>query len=340
VTQFGATYDEAGAFVAAWAGNTFAKGRITATEAQVLTADAPPRGACDGLLDWLETRGAETLQTRALLLRHAARQRGYTGALRAALRRGEGAPPSVVEQVNALLPGVVVHEAPHGRLRGVMASLVSGLAAVTRLRAATDGVPVITAAVPDRAELNAEAIAMAIDTTVSVHRRFGSACAHVTTISFDHGSHGMATGRHAGEAARQLGDIHVNANFVLAEGIDSGWRSAPPAVLPPPWTSLDATTAHELWHKIEMAWETEHYTDTVEFRRALGALFGRETLEKVFADDEGLAAMTEAVSAYAATNRVEATAEMFKQYWCGPPPKDSIAERFGAIVDRFFPPKP
>jgi hypothetical protein len=337
VTALELREEEDGTFVAWWNREAFGRVRLEKTNAQVLTRDAPPRAACDALLDELEARGAETLRARALLLRHVARQRGYTGALRAALVRGDTAPGDLVTQVSALLPDVAVHLAPHGRLRGVVASLVSGLADMTRLRAQPQaGGPVITAAVPDRAELNAEAVAMALDVTLAVHARFGPACAHVTTISFDHSSHGMATGRHAGEAARQLGEIHVNANFVLTQGIDAGWRSAPPAALPASWTSLDATTAHELWHKIELAWETEHYAQSVEFRRALGGLFGRETLEKVFADDAGLALMAERVSDYAATNRVEATAEMFKRYWCGPPPKDSVPEQFGSIVDRFF----
>jgi DNA-binding XRE family transcriptional regulator len=169
-----------------------------------------------------------------------------------------------------------------------------------------------------------------------VHARFGAAAAHVNTISFDYSSHGMATGKHAGEAARQLGVIHVNANFVLTEGIDASWRSGAPVSLPVPWSSLDATTAHELWHKIELAWETEHYAESIEFRRAVGALFGKATIEQVFTDEAARAVLASEVSAYATTNRVEATAEMFELFWCGPPPNGSIAEQFGAIVDRFF----
>jgi hypothetical protein len=337
VTQLVIAEEDDGTFVASWNDETIARARVEPAAVRLLTLDAPPRQACEELLDWCEQRGAVTLETRSLLLRHAARQRGYTGLLRGALRREEATPGDLVAQVNALLPDVTVHLAPHGRLRGVVASLLSGLADMTRLRAeSAGGLPVVTASIPERAELNAEAIAMALDITFAVHARFGSASAHVTTISFDHGSHGMATGKHAGEAARQLGVIHVNANYVLAQDIYPAWRSGPPASLPVPWSSLDATTAHELWHKMELAWETEHYPDSIEFRRAVGGLFGKETIEKVFLDDGALAVLATEVSDYAATNRVEATAEMFKQYWCGPPPKDSVAEKFGVIVDQFF----
>jgi hypothetical protein len=86
-----------------------------------------------------------------------------------------------------------------------------------------------------------------------------------------------------------------------------------------------------------MAWDTERFAETVEFRRAVGALFGKETLEKVFADDDALRALAREVSGYATTNRLEATAEMFKRWWCGPAPANSVPEQFGAIVNRFFP---
>jgi hypothetical protein len=327
-----------GSFVASWNDETIARVRLDKTKAQVLAHDAPPRVGCEQLLDWLEGRGAETLHARSLLLRHAARQRGYTGALRAALRRRSDAPGDVVAQVNALLPDVTVELAPHGRLRGLVASLVSGVADMTRLRAEPSApLPVVTALVPQRAELNTEAIARAFDMTYSVHRRFGAASAHVDTISFDHASHGMAAGKTAGEAARQLGVIHLNANYALARDLDPSWRAGVPASLPSPWASIDATTAHELWHKIELAWETEHYADSIEFRRAVGQLFGKETIEKVCTDTDAAAVLAQEVSAYAATNRLEATAEMFKYFWCGPAAPGSIPARFAEIVDRFFP---
>jgi len=161
---------------------------------------------------------------------------------------------------------------------------------------------------------------------------------------------GGATKLTASEAERNLGVIHLNANMAFVSGTETmarqreQRRAANPelihravAEVPAPWSSLDATTAHELWHKIEMAWETERYADSVEFRRAVGGLFGKETLEKVFTDDDALRVLAREVSGYATTNRLEATAEMFKRWWCGPAPENSIPEQFGVIVNRFFP---
>jgi hypothetical protein len=34
---------------------------------------------------------------------------------------------------------------------------------------------------------------------------------------------------------------------------------------------------------------------------------------------------------------MEATAEMFMLWWCGPPPAGSLPDRFGEVVERFFP---
>src|SRR4029077_1296677 len=107
--------------------------------------------------------------------------------------------------------------------------------------------------------------------------------------------------------------------------------------VPAPWSSLDARTSHELWHEVELAWENARCADSVEFRRALRARLGQQTLEKVFADDDALRVLAREVSGYATTNRLEATAEMFKRWWCGPQPEGSVPERFGAIVNRFFP---
>ena len=43
------------------------------------------------------------------------------------------------------------------------------------------------------------------------------------------------------------------------------------------------------------------------------------------------------VSLYATTNVREATAEMFKQWWCRTGPTSPVVTRFGELVDQFFP---
>ena len=46
------------------------------------------------------------------------------------------------------------------------------------------------------------------------------------------------------------------------------------------------------------------------------------------------------VSLYATTNMREATAEMFKLWWCSSPeaPPAPLVARFGALIDRYYPP--
>ena len=42
------------------------------------------------------------------------------------------------------------------------------------------------------------------------------------------------------------------------------------------------------------------------------------------------------VSAYAAKNIDEVTAEMFRLWWCGPRPMSETVEVFGALVERYL----
>jgi hypothetical protein len=46
------------------------------------------------------------------------------------------------------------------------------------------------------------------------------------------------------------------------------------------------------------------------------------------------------VSVYATTNQREATAEMFKLWWCSAPeaPPAPLVACFGRLIDRFYPP--
>ena len=47
------------------------------------------------------------------------------------------------------------------------------------------------------------------------------------------------------------------------------------------------------------------------------------------------------VSPYATTNIREATAELFKLWWCASPqsPPAPLVARFGALLDRYYPPR-
>jgi hypothetical protein len=105
--------------------------------------------------------------------------------------------------------------------------------------------------------------------------------------------------------------------------------------------------AHEYWHNLDttLVASPARY---LELNRALGAELGVETFEHALrgqgrgAPDEWQRAfrrIVEEVSPYAATNMREATAELFKLWWCADPAgaTSPLVARFGALLDRFFP---
>lgn len=297
----------------------------------------------------LESRGATEIDSAAVLVRLAARQVGYGGPLRAPLTKGGPAyPAGTAAQVEQLLPATKVRERPHRTLfRSWVAHATRGMPGMTRLSIEPlDGRPKLRVHLPQREDQIAEVIALAVDTALAVHARFGSASDHVREISFDHSMHEMTAGEVAGAAPQNLGMIHLNASYSFAQGLEDLGRSrgepssvtlSAPGSVPGPWTTIDGIVAHELWHKIEMAWEARRYAQTIEFRREIGRWFGQATLERVFNDGDACSELAAAVSPYAATNRMEATAEMFMLWWCGPPATGSIAERFGDLVETYFP---
>ena len=112
-----------------------------------------------------------------------------------------------------------------------------------------------------------------------------------------------------------------------------------------PFTAIDATTAHEMWHLVEATFEAKRYKESVEFRRQLGFHLGVATLEQAvkghgrYAPDSWKAAsklLAEEVSLYATTNAKEATAELFKAWWCRTGDLAPVVARFGELLDEFF----
>ena len=82
------------------------------------------------------------------------------------------------------------------------------------------------------------------------------------------------------------------------------------------------------------------------FNAALGDALGVGTLEHALrgrerdAPPEWRAAherLVQDVSAYAGTNPREASAEMFSLWWTTPAPRPPVIERFGELVERYFP---
>jgi hypothetical protein len=96
-----------------------------------------------------------------------------------------------------------------------------------------------------------------------------------------------------------------------------------------------------MWHQMEGAIEAQRAMDGIELRRALGEALGVETLERAVnggrtrapeAWSAAHARLVKEVSPYAATAPVEATAEMFKLWWCGSGDLAPIVRRFGELA--------
>jgi hypothetical protein len=114
-----------------------------------------------------------------------------------------------------------------------------------------------------------------------------------------------------------------------------------------PWFAIDGVVAHEYWHNLDATVVASPAT-YVEINRALGVELGVDTFEHALrgrdtgAPPEWRAALVRIVtevSLYATTNWREATAELFKLWWCAPrdgAPAPLVA-CFGAQLDRFYP---
>jgi hypothetical protein len=195
----------------------------------------------------------------------------------------------------------------------------------------------------------AEPVATAIDTTLAVKRRFGRAAAGVLGLSFDHGGSQFATGAVVGSAESATGTVFLSPNLACADEMTAQRRreggTGRSASVPPPFTALEGVTAHELWHNLDAAIQVAGtYT---EFNRLLGEALHVATFEHALRGGEPRAPaewrearvrLAREVSVYATTSPREATAEMFKLWWCSSGVASPLVARFGELVDRFYPP--
>jgi hypothetical protein len=84
----------------------------------------------------------------------------------------------------------------------------------------------------------------------------------VKFVYFDRATYGLKAGLHAGVTEGSAPSVHLNVGFVAVEEsfrmiskrASKPGRSAS-ARPPPPFTAVDGTVAHELWHKIESVFE-------------------------------------------------------------------------------------
>ena len=310
------------------------------------------RALVDTLADVGDTKadGPPLVFVHDALVRFEARAAGWTGGLREPLTRpgGTGAPDNEngdprIAAIAAMLPGAEVRRSGFGRHM------------LTLKIAGGDGRTKVRVKMPDRDDVMAETIASAVDTTLAVKRRFGRMASGVRALAFDHGGGQFADGSVAGSAESGTGTIFLNTNLAFADDLVAqrlrvaaeGGRGVS-AIVPPPFTPLEGVVAHELWHNLDATIQT---TPGVyfEFNRALGEELGVATFEYALRGGEATAPpewraarvrIVQEVSVYATTNMREATAEMFKLWWCSRPeaPPPPLVACFGTLVDQYYPP--
>jgi hypothetical protein len=282
------------------------------------------------------------------LTRYEARSAGWTGPLRQPLvrpgptrARKAGADPRVTA-VDDLLPGVtVVHK---GFGRHDLTLRANDLERGLRMRVK----------VPDRDDLMPEVVAAALDTAFAIRRRFPRMASGVQTITIDDGAGGFDDHSRAGSTQGGSGTIYLETSLAFADAMSAqrvrtGGRRGISARVAPPWLQIDGVVAHEIWHNMD-ATLTSRPAVYVEFNRALGAVLGVETFEHALRGRDagspepwqaGFRRIVDEVSPYATTNMREATAELFKLWWCSTPatPPAPLVARFGALLDEFYPPR-
>jgi hypothetical protein len=281
------------------------------------------------------------------LTRTEARLAGWTGPLRAPLTppgptwAGAVGVDSRFTVVQDLLPGVDVARRGFGRK-------VMSLRAV-----AADGLRMRLKA-PDRDDLMPEVLAAAVDTAFAIRRRFGRMAAAVNTIAIDDGAGGMDDHLTAGSTQGGSGTIYLETSLAFADALSAdrlrkGGARGVSAAVPRPWFHIDGVVAHEIWHNMDATLATTPGV-YVEFNRALGEELGVETFEHALRGRDagapepwraGFRRIVEEVSPYATTSMREATAELFKLWWCASPqsPPAPLVARFGELLDRYYPPR-
>jgi hypothetical protein len=305
------------------------------------------RATAGALVEALTGAGVATLDVGDELVRAEARALGWSGALRAPLAApvgpggpdGPGGVEDAVATVAALLPDVRVERRASWRR-------------AFSLRATTsDGVR-LSVKIADRPDVVPELVAAALDTAFGVRRRFGRMASGVHTIAIDDGAGKFNDHSTLGSAQSGTGTFFLDTSLACADAMDEHRRRANgrrgvSAVVPRPWFMLDGVVAHEYWHNLDSAMVAAPAT-YLEFNRVLGAELGVETFEHALRGGErnappewqaAFSRIVAEVSPYATTNMREATAELFKLWWCQSParPPAPLVARFGALVERYYP---
>lgn len=302
------------------------------------------------------------LDTSDLVARNEARRLGFEGLLRGelALRTND----AVIEDIDAgtdswtlwtiqrLLPSTkVTVKSSTTLMRRFIQHAISGTGGRLRFDLTRNGER-IEVLVPQRRDLVPEVIAMAADTGLAIKDRFGSALAHVRSLSFDLAAYGMSRNRVAGSADFDAPGIHINAGYCCADlAVRHQTRVSHRAPPKPSATTgarfiIDKVIAHEFGHQFNSAFQSRDYEASIEFRRQLGEMLGVATIEKAIRGDEKGAdsdaarawqRLADDVSPYATTNLDEAMAELFSVWWFEHPDSPAIIKRFDRLIEYYFP---
>jgi hypothetical protein len=313
----------------------------TAVGASVLRLAGPTlvtRDVARATIEALTAARLPRLDVGDELLRAEARRVGWTGALRGPLALPLR--PAVTEDpltlLRELLPGVELQR--------------TGLGRALSLRLATDDGIHLRVKAPLRDDLVPELVARALDVALGVRRRFGRIASGIRRITIDDGAGMFDNHRTLGSAQSGTGTFFLDTSLAFADAISAqrvrmAGRTGVSADVPRPWTTVDGVVAHEYWHNLD-AQTAEVY---VAIDRALGAELGVETFAHALRGRDRSAPpewqrafrrVVQEVSPYATTNHMEATAELFKLWWCAPPDGAvaPLVACFGAQLERFYPP--
>lgn len=317
------------------------------------------------LIEVARSVGAEStrLRTVDMVVRDEARRAGFEGGLREDLTFADASPRpdddperSITSTVGAaiedLLPGSrVVASITASRVRRLLQHAVSGTGAQLRVDI-TVGDSLLRVALPQRADLMPEAVAMAAGTALAIKKRFDGCLRQVGSLSFDLSQYGMSQHKVTGAASRELPKIHLSAVLCCAElaatarsqtGRPRPKRPSAPTNAP---FAIDKVTAHEFGHQLDFEFQSRRYQESIEFRRRLGLALGVATLEVALrgrergAGPDALNAwqrVAEDVSLYATSNIAEAMAELFAQWWFSDDESPHIIRCFGQLIGEYFP---
>jgi hypothetical protein len=290
--------------------------------------------------------GARRLRARDGVLRDRARARGYDGALRADLEH-TGAP--AVEELDRYLPDTQVVIARESVWRRGARRLASGVGDLRRVVATRDRVTVEVIA-PIGETTMTESLAATIDTLLRVSLRLGPLADRIPPITFSVPDQRTAVGHVAGSnagAAIALSPWYVDRAAVarVRARLDDSGRDAyrTPQRVDSVSLAVDAVVAHEVGHSLDQAVGSGALSDSVEWRRAIGAALGLPSVEPAVrprtpADEPARRALAEQLSDYATTNCQELFAEAFEAWYFGV--RNPVVDAFAATLHARYPDLP